>query len=91
MPAGRSPWRGPDEVELALGAFTRAVLDARRVDESMIRAADEIVKAQARLVALGIGRPSLDLLSREFTNVLRMRSGVPYWDREVAKPLRSVG
>jgi hypothetical protein len=77
--------RGPDPFALRIDSWKRAVLAARDADVAALKAADDLLKAEHELREAGFTPPKMPL-SREYRNLVAMRGGVPFWNRDPAEP-----
>lgn len=80
--------RDPAEVRLegALAELRDVMLEGRALDAALVTYADRFLALERRLLELGMRSPGTDVFGRELRTVLRMRGGVPFWDREPPEP-----
>jgi len=80
--------RGPDDAALALAAWSRAVLAVRELEPRLVRALDELAKAQDGLGAAGVVGVELRF-GREVQAAIQVRRGDAFWDRPEPEPTPS--
>jgi hypothetical protein len=77
--------RGPDLRELALDRCTRALLAGLAEEERLERVLDELHKAQAQALELGI-TPPRSSFRRVMAAAVQVHRGDAFWEREPAEP-----
>ena len=77
--------RGPDAADLALRRYTAAYLSLAALEGPLLKAVDELGRAEAALEDADVGRV-IPRFSRELQAVIQVRRGDAFWDRAAPDP-----
>ena len=82
----RHPLPGSTEMAAAMREAAEITLEEIEADAYLSELLDRRIASDRRLAALRLRPHGADYLSREYRNALRMRAGLPFWDRDAPEP-----